>query len=140
MRLDWNIDELNATNKNTLMEQLGIEYVEAKDGYIKAKMPVDNRTKQPMGLLHGGGSLALAETVAGIGSALIVDLSKNDVRGSQVSANHLRAAKDGWVFAEAHLLHRGRNTHIWDIEIKDEDGQLVSAIRLTNFIIAKTKQ
>ncbi len=139
MLLNWNIDELNATNKNTLMEQLGIEYVEAKDGYIKAKMPVDNRTKQPMGLLHGGGSLALAETVAGIGSALIVDLATHDVRGSQVSANHLRAAKDGWVYAEAHLLHRGRNTHLWDIEIKDEEGFLVSAIRLTNFIIAKPR-
>lgn len=136
--MNWNIDELNATNKGTLMEQLGIEYVEAKVGYIKAKMPVDNRTRQPMGLLHGGGSLALAETVAGIGSALIVDLKINDVRGSQVSANHIRSAKDGWVFAEGHLLHWGRNTHIWDIEIKDEDGQLVSTCRLTNFVIPKT--
>lgn len=90
-----------------------------------------------MGLLHGGGSLALAETVAGIGSALIVDLKLHDVRGSHVSANHIRAAKDGWVYAEANLLHRGRNTHIWDIEIKDEEGQLVSTCRLTNFIIPR---
>ncbi|HQO49359.1 MAG TPA: PaaI family thioesterase [Bacteroidales bacterium] len=137
MKQHWNIDELNATNKDTLMEQLGIEYVEARNGHIKAKMPVDNRTRQPMGLLHGGGSLALAETVAGIGSALIVDLKLHDVRGSHVSANHIRAAKDGWVYAEANLLHRGRNTHIWDIEIKDEEGQLVSTCRLTNFIIPR---
>ncbi len=137
MKHQWNIDDLNATNKDTLMEQLGIEYVDAREGYIKAKMPVDRRTRQPMGLLHGGGSLALAETVAGIGSALLVDLRVTDVRGSHVSANHIRAAKDGWVYAEAHLLHRGRNTHIWDIEVKDEEGQLVSTIRLTNFIIAR---
>ncbi|KAF0130162.1 MAG: hypothetical protein FD155_1948 [Bacteroidetes bacterium] len=133
----WSIDDLNATNKGTLMEQLGIEYVTVEDGYVKAKMPVDERTKQPMGLLHGGGSLALAETVGGIGSALIVDLETNDVRGSHMSANHIRAAKDGWVFAEARLLHRGRNTHIWNIDISDEEGMLVSTCRLTNFIIPK---
>jgi uncharacterized protein (TIGR00369 family) len=109
-----------------------------EEGYVKAKMPIDERTKQPMGLLHGGGSLALAETVAGIGSAIIVDLELNDVRGSHLSANHVRAGKDGWVFAEAKLLHRGRNTHIWNIDIVDEDGLLVSTCRLTNFIIPKT--
>ncbi len=137
MDTTWSIDDLNATNKGTLMEQLGIEYVTVEDGYVKAKMPVDERTKQPMGLLHGGGSLALAETVGGIGSALIVDLGINDVRGSHMSANHIRAAKDGWVFAEARLLHRGRNTHIWNIDISDEEGMLVSTCRLTNFIIPK---
>ncbi len=131
------ISELNAMNRNTLMEQLGIEYLEVKEGYVAARMPVNERTKQPMGILHGGSSLALAETVGSLGSAFIVDLDKNDVRGSHMSANHVRAAKNGWVFAKANIIHRGRNTHVWNIDIEDEDGQLVSTCRLTNFIIAK---
>ncbi|PKP53159.1 MAG: thioesterase [Bacteroidetes bacterium HGW-Bacteroidetes-1] len=134
---NWTLDQLNATNKNTLMEQLGIEYLIVEDGFVRARMPVDDRTKQPMGLLHGGGSLALAETVGGIGSTMIVDLEINDVRGSHMSANHIRSAKDGWVYAEARIIHRGRNTHIWNIDILGEDGQLISTCRLTNFIIPK---
>jgi 1,4-dihydroxy-2-naphthoyl-CoA hydrolase len=132
------IAELNAMNRNTLMEQLGIEYIEVKLGYVYARMPVNERTKQPMGILHGGSSLALAETVGSLGSAFIVDLDKHDVRGSHLSANHVRAAKNGWVFAKASIIHQGRNTHVWNIDIEDEDGQLVSTCRLTNFIIAKT--
>lgn len=133
------IAELNAMNRNTLMEQLGIEYIEVSDGYVYAKMPVNERTKQPMGILHGGSSLALAETVGSLGSAFIVDLDQNDVRGSHMSANHVRAAKNGWVYAKAIIIHRGRNTHVWNIDIFDDDNQLVSTCRLTNFIIAKSK-
>ncbi|MBS4056756.1 MAG: PaaI family thioesterase [Bacteroidetes bacterium] len=133
------IAELNAMNRNTLMEQLGIEYIEVTDGYVYAKMPVNERTKQPMGILHGGSSLALAETVGSLGSAFIVDLDQNDVRGSHMSANHVRAAKNGWVYAKAVIIHRGRNTHVWNIDIFDDDNQLVSTCRLTNFIIAKSK-
>lgn len=133
------IAELNAMNSNTLMEQLGIEYIEVTDGYVYAKMPVNERTKQPMGILHGGSSLALAETVGSLGSAFIVDLNQNDVRGSHMSANHVRAAKNGWVYAKAIIIHRGRNTHVWNIDIFDDDNQLVSTCRLTNFIIAKSK-
>ncbi|MDP3463105.1 MAG: PaaI family thioesterase [Bacteroidales bacterium] len=129
--------ELNAMNRNTLMEQLGIEYLELRNGYVLARMPVNERTKQPMGILHGGSSLALAETVGSIGSAFIVDLDKNDVRGSHMSANHVRAAKDGWVYANATIIHRGKNTHVWNIDIVDDEKQLVSTCRLTNFIIPK---
>lgn len=128
---------LNSMNKGTMMEVIGIEYIEAEEGYIRAKMPVDDRTRQPMGLLHGGASLALAETVGSFGSAMLVDLEKFDVRGSQMSANHLRAAREGWVFAEARILHKGRHTHIWNIDILDEEKRLVSSCRLTNFILAK---
>ncbi len=133
------IEELNRLNQNTLMEQLGIEYLEVKDGYVYARMPVNEKTKQPMGILHGGSSLALAETVGSLGSAFIVDLDANDVRGSHMSANHVRSAKNGWVFARAQIIHRGRNTHVWNIDILDEEGQLVSSCRLTNFIIAREK-
>lgn len=129
--------KLNAMNRGTMMEVLGIEYIEAEPGYVKAKMPVEERTKQPMGLLHGGASLALAETVGSFGSAMLVDLDKYDVRGSQMSANHLRSARDGWVFAEARIIHKGRHTHIWNIDILDEKNRLISTCRLTNFILAK---
>jgi 1,4-dihydroxy-2-naphthoyl-CoA hydrolase len=131
------LEQLNAVNKNTLMEQIGIEYLEVTEGYLRARMPVDNRTRQPMGLLHGGASLALAETVGSFGSALLVDLKKIDVRGAHMSANHIRSVKEGWVFAEARIMHRGRNTHVWNIDILDEEGQLVSSCRLTNFILPK---
>ena len=119
------------------MEQLQIEYLEIGDGLLKARMPVNEHTFQPDGILHGGASLALAETVAGLGSALIVDLKAFDVRGAQVSANHVGTAKSGWVVAEGRLIHRGKNTHIWNIDIKNEQGKLVSICRITNFIVKK---
>jgi uncharacterized protein (TIGR00369 family) len=87
------------------------------EGYLKARIPVNERTFQPDGILHGGASLALAETVAGLGSALVVDLSKYNVRGAQVSANHVGTAIKGWVVAEGRLIHREKNTHIWNIDI-----------------------
>jgi 1,4-dihydroxy-2-naphthoyl-CoA hydrolase len=135
--INTSLAQLNAMNKNTMMEQLGIEYLEVAEGYLKAKMPVDNRTRQPMGLLHGGASLALAETVGSFGSALLVDLEKLDVRGAHMSANHIRSVKDGWVYAEARIIHRGRNTHVWNIDILDEEDKLISSCRLTNFIIPR---
>jgi len=131
------IEALNAMNKNTLMEQLGIEYLEVKPGFVKARMPVNTNTMQPMGILHGGSSLALAETVGSLGSAFIVGLEENDVRGSHMSANHVRAARQGWVTAKATIIHQGKNTHVWNIDITDEDEQLVSTCRLTNFIISR---
>ena len=109
----------NAMNKGTLMEQIGIEYIEVEEGYIHARMPVDERTRQPIGILHGGSSLALAETLGGFGSSLLVDLEKQEVRGAHMSANHVRSAKSGWVFGKARILHHGRNTHVWNIDILD---------------------
>ena len=132
------IDELNNMNANTLMAQLGIEYLEIRPGFVKARMPVNQNTMQPMGILHGGSSLALAETLGSLGSAYLVGLDKYEVRGSQLSANHVRAGRKGWVFGEAVIIHQGQNTHLWNIDIRDEDGQLVSSCRLTNFILPRT--
>jgi uncharacterized protein (TIGR00369 family) len=129
------IEQLNQLNKKTLMEVVGIEYMEVGKGYLKARMPVNDATKQPNGILHGGANLALAETVAGLGSAILVDLKKYAVRGAQVSANHLGTASTGWVYAEGKLIHKGKNTHVWNIDIKNEEGKLLSTCRLTNFII-----
>jgi uncharacterized protein (TIGR00369 family) len=137
LQINTPIEKLNEINKGTLMEQLHIEYLEVADGYVKAKMPVNERTKQPMGILHGGANLALAETIGGLGSALIVDLDEFDVRGSQISANHIGTAHTGYVFAEANIIHRGRNTHVWNIDISDEEGKKVSTCRLTNFVLKK---
>ncbi len=133
------LKELNSINKGTMMEILGIEYIEAKEGFLKAKMPVDNRTFQPAKLLHGGASLALAETLGSIGSALMVNLDEYDVRGSQISANHIKSAKDGWVYGEASIIHKGKNTHVWNIDIKNEKGEIISTCRLTNFIIKRKR-
>jgi len=133
------IDEINAMNKNTLMESLGIEYLSAEDGKVKAKMPVDSRTLQPMGILHGGASLALAETIAGVGSYLLIDHEEYEVKGMSVTANHIGSVSDGFVIAEAELLHKGMNSHIWDINIKHENGQPVSVCRFTNMILKRKK-
>lgn len=131
------LETLNSMNKDTLMEQLGIEYLDIKDGYIKAKMPVDKRTWQPFEILHGGASIALAETVASAGSATLVDLKKYEVRGSSVSANHIGKVARGCVYAEAKLIHKGKISHVWDIEIKDEGGYRISVARITIIIVPK---
>lgn len=131
------IEQLNRLNKNTMMEVIGVEYLEAGDGYLKARMPVNNATKQPNGILHGGANLALAETVAGLGSAIMVDLDTYNVRGAQVSANHVGTVSAGWVYAEGNIIHEGKNTHVWNIDIRNEEGKLLSTCRLTNFIVLK---
>lgn len=131
------LEELNSMNKDTLMDQLGIEYLEVKEGFVKAKMPVDNRTKQPFGILHGGASITLAETIASLGSAVMVDLEKNDIRGAAVTANHVGAVARGFVYGEAKLIHKGRITHVWDIEIKDQGGYRISVCRITVIVIPK---
>lgn len=131
------IETLNSMNKDTLMEQLGIEYLELQDGYIKAKMPVDKRTWQPFKILHGGASIALAETVASAGSVAMIDHDKFDVRGSSVSANHIGRVSRGFVYAEGKIIHRGKISHVWDIEIKDQGGYRVSVSRVTIIIVPK---
>lgn len=130
------IDILNKRNKNTLMETLDIVFTKAGHGMVEATMPVDTRHHQPYGLLHGGASLALAETVGSSGSALMVDTKKYLVVGLQMSCNHIRSVRSGLVTAKGKAIHAGRSTHIWDIEIFTEDDKLVSTFRLTNFIKA----
>lgn len=129
--------DLNRMNPGTLMESLGIEYTEIGEGFVCAKMPVDHRTCRPGNILHGGANVALAETIGGLGSFVLVDNETFDVRGSQLSANHTGAATKGWVYGRAEIIHRGERTHVWNIDIRDEDQRLISTIRLTNFIIRK---
>ncbi len=131
------IRELNQFCTNTLVEHLGIEFTEAGEDFLKARMPVDNRTKQPMGILHGGASLALAETVGSAASIGLTDSSKYNVVGMQMTANHIGQATHGFVHAHATLLHKGTKTHVWDILITNDEGRKISACRLTNMIIEK---
>jgi len=133
----FDTETLSKMNKGTLMEQLGIEYIEARTGYMKAHMPVDERTFQPMRILHGGATLALAETLASVGSALMVDREKFDVKGQHVSADHVRSAHSGRVIGEAVIIHRGRSSHIWNVDIKDEQERLISTCRVSIFIVKK---
>ena len=137
METNLNIENLNSINKNTMMEWMQIEYLEASKGYLKARMPINERTFQPIKILHGGANLALAETVAGFGSSLIVDMKEFDVRGAQVSANHIGSASEGFAYAEGTLIHKGKNTHVWNIDIKHDSGKPLSICRITNFIIKK---
>ncbi len=131
------IEEVNHLNKNTMMEQLGIEYTVVEEGYMEAKMPVDRRTYQPYGILHGGASIALAETLASFGSALMVDTDSFHVKGQNVTANHIRSVSHGWVYGEAKIVHKGRTTHLWNVDILNEEEKLVSTCRLTIFIVPK---
>ncbi|HSV87569.1 MAG TPA: hotdog fold thioesterase [Bacteroidales bacterium] len=137
INLKTSLAQLNELNKGTLMGHLGIEYLEVGEGFVHARMPVDERTMQPAGILHGGSSLALAETIGGLGSLLLVDNTLVDVRGSHISANHIRTAIGKWVFGKAQLIHMGKNTHLWNIDILDENNQIISCCRLTNFLVPK---
>ncbi len=128
------IKYLNSVSKNTLIDNLGIRFTDTGHQWIAASMPVNDRTCQPYGVLHGGASIALAETLGGAGSALIVDQNKYSVHGMEINANHVRSVKTGYVYAKAILLHKGENTHIWEIKINNEDKELVCICRLTNII------
>jgi uncharacterized protein (TIGR00369 family) len=132
-----NIKEINQFCQNTMVSHLGIEFIESSGNTVVARMPVSSNTRQPMGYLHGGASLALSETVGSAGSLFLVDVDKFDVFGMQVTANHVSPVREGDVIATATLIHRGRTSHIWNVEIKDEQGRLISIARVTNAIVEK---
>ena len=129
--------ELNSL-RNTMVDHIGIEFIELGDDFIRARMPVDHRTHQPMGLLHGGASVALAETLGSTGAMLCVDPARYNVVGLEINANHIRGVRDGWVIATARPLHRGRTTQLWEIRITDAADKLVCVSRLTMAVIEKT--
>ncbi|UOQ52531.1 hotdog fold thioesterase [Hymenobacter cellulosivorans] len=128
--------QLNAWCRNTLGEHLGIEITEVGDRLLVGRMPVDRRTHQPMGLLHGGASVALAETLGSIGAALQVDVRKKACVGLEINANHLKGVHSGWVVGRATALHVGRSTQVWEIRITHEEtGVLVCVSRITMAVI-----
>jgi 1,4-dihydroxy-2-naphthoyl-CoA hydrolase len=132
------LEAVNALSDKTLMGSLGIEFVKIEDGLVVAKMPVDHRTHQPYGLLHGGASAALAETIGSFGSHFIVKDAGGLAVGLELSIHHLRSKRYGWVTGVASLLHRGKSTHVWDIRIEDEEGTLLAISKLT--VMVKFKE
>jgi 1,4-dihydroxy-2-naphthoyl-CoA hydrolase len=124
---------------NTLLGSLGIEITDLQKGKVMATMPVDDRTRQPFGLLHGGASVALAETVASVGAFELVDKENEVVVGLEINANHIRAKKDGVVTAVGTVMHQGKTTMVWDIKITDEEDQLICISRCTIAVIKRRK-
>ena len=129
------LDNANKMCKNTLMEHLNIEYVELSDGKVVAKMPVDHRTFQPAGRLHGGATMALAESVGSAGSAALVDNSLYLVLGVEISGSHVATTKENEVFGIGTIVHLGKTQHVWEIRVEDKTGKLISLCRLTNRIV-----
>ncbi len=129
------LDVLNAHNDNTLMEVLGIEYTEVGEDSLTATMPVDARVHQPMGILHGGATAALAESVGSAASALKLDLKTQTAVGLELAINHLRSMRQGQVTATARAVHIGRRTHLWQIEIRDQDERLIAQAKLTMIVL-----
>ena len=119
----------------SMLTHIGLEFTEIGDDFLRARMPVDDRTRQPYGLLHGGASVALAETVGSTGANLVVDPEKYSCVGQEINANHVRGVKDGFVIGTARPYHLGRTSHVWEIRIVDERDKLVCISRLTMSVL-----
>src|ERR1700759_2878745 len=133
------IEDIQPLARNTIGETLGIEFTEIGENYLKGKMPVDNRTRQPYGLLHGGASLTLAETLGSVASACIIDNERQYCVGLEINGNHVRGVRDGHVYGTAVPLHTGSSTHVWEIRIHDDHEKLVCISRLTVAILQRNK-
>lgn len=131
------VEDLNSGRPGTLVEHLGIEFTEIGDDFIRGTMPVDGRTRQPYGLLHGGASVALAETLGSTGATMCVDTKEFQCVGQEINANHVRAARTGRVTGTARPVHLGGRTHVWSIDIVNNEGKLVCTSRLTIAIIRR---
>lgn len=131
------VAELNAGRPGTLVEHLGIEFTEIGDDFVRATMPVDQRTRQPHGLLHGGASVALAETLGSMGAIMCLDVEQYQCVGQEINANHLRAARKGLVTGTARPVHLGGRSQVWIIDIVNEAGKLTCTSRLTVAVIRR---
>lgn len=136
---DKMLEYCNQFSKNTLMQTLNIEFIDAGEGFLVAKMPVNSSVHQPMGLLHGGASVALAESVGSAASHFFINNENQEIRGIEISANHLKSIREGFVFGTARIIHKGKSIHLWEIKITDEAGNLISLCKLTNMVLSKSK-
>ncbi len=133
-------EDLNRASRNTLIELMGIRFTEIGDDYIRATMPVDQRTIQPHGLLHGGASVTLAETLGSFASLLTIDSQRQTCVGLEINANHIRSVRSGEVTGTVCPLHVGRSTQVWEIRVTDQQERLVSISRLTMVVLEKKRQ
>ena len=127
----------NTRCKGTLMETLEIEYTDVGEDFLVAKMPVNSRVYQPFGILHGGATAALAESVGSAASSFFVDSKRFIVKGIELSINHVKSVSEGEVIATAKVLHKGRTTHLWEIKVRNEKGDLISVSKLTNIVLER---
>jgi len=133
------IEDVRPLGKGTMSEHIGIEWLEVGENFLRARMPVDHRTQQPYGLLHGGASMTLAETIGSVASAMVVDHSIYYCVGLEINANHIRSAKEGYVTGIATPVHIGSTTHVWDIRIYDKAEKIVCISRLTVAVLSRKK-
>ena len=133
------LEQCNKISKNTLMETLEISYSDVGEDYLIAKMPVTPRVHQPDGVLHGGAMVALAESVGSAASHVFLDTDKFYIRGLEIAANHVKSVKDGFVYAKAEFIHKGRTTQLWNIKITDEQQNLISVVKLTTIALPRVK-
>lgn len=131
------LNKLNKMCENTMMETLKIQYTKVGNNYLQAVMPVNSRVHQPYGLLHGGASAALAESVGSAASAIFVDTNTYIVKGIELSISHLKSIREGKITATAKVVHKGKTTHLWEIKIVNENGDLISVSKLTNIVLEK---
>jgi 1,4-dihydroxy-2-naphthoyl-CoA hydrolase len=131
------LDILNKMSTNTMVTHLGIEFTRIGEDFIEAKMPVDHRTHQPMGLLHGGASVALAETLGSVAAACCIDLTKQYCVGLDINANHIKGVREGFVIGITRPVHVGKKTQVWEIKITNEQNELVCISRITMAVIDK---
>lgn len=134
---DYTVEGINQISKDCMVGHIGIEFTEIGKDYLKAKMPVDNRTTQPFGVLHGGASVSLAESMGSLGASMTIDINKQFCAGLEINANHIKAAKRGYVHGIASPIHIGKKTQVWEIKISDDEGDLVCISRITVAIIDK---
>jgi len=134
---DVTVDSLNQMGQGNMVAHLGIEFTAVGTDYLRAKMPVDKLTKQPLGLLHGGASLALAETLGSVAGHSCVDNSRQYCVGLEINANHIRAVRDGYVYGTARAIHVGKKTQVWEIRITNEDNKMVCISRITLAVMDK---
>lgn len=141
--MEYTKDEILAISKkmckNTLMETLEIEFTEVGEDFVIARMPVTSRVHQPDGVLHGGASVALAESVGSMGAFFFLNSEEIIIRGIEIAANHVKSVRDGYVYAHASIVHKGRTTQLWQIKITNEEGDLVSLVKLTTISLPKRK-
>ena len=131
------IQQINLSAQNTMLSTLGIEITDVGDDYICGKIPVDHRTKQPLGLLHGGASVTLAETLGSIGGGIKVYNNNETVVGIEINVNHLKSIRDGWVYGKATPIRIGKNNQVWEIKIMNEENELICISRLTLAVMPK---
>ncbi len=137
LNINTPVELINQAMKKSLIGNLGIEVTKIGTGLVEGFLFLSEKNCRPDGILHGGANLAMAETLAGLGSMLIIDLNEFDALGSQVSGNHTGTLTKGKALAEAKIIHQGNKTHIWNVDVKNEEGRLISSVRVTNMIVKR---